>query len=78
MTWVFSVLRCPMPPPTLTLPLTLSVRANARPPLCLVRPSVDSLSRVLTVLRKLIPLSGVRDKFALFFFSIKYLAYISP
>ena len=24
MTWVFSVLRCPMPPPTLTLTLTLS------------------------------------------------------
>ena len=24
MTWVFSVLRCPMPPPTLTLTLTLT------------------------------------------------------
>ena len=35
--------------------LTLTFRENARPPLCLVRPSVDSLSRVLTVLRKLIP-----------------------
>ena len=35
--------------------IQLAVRANARPPLCLVRPSVDSLSRVLTVLRKLIP-----------------------
>jgi hypothetical protein len=30
MTWVFSVLRCPMPPPTLTLTLTLTLALSIK------------------------------------------------